>query len=156
MNNNIIGVDEVQVIELSEKLNDLLANYQVYYQNLRGFHWNIKGRDFFELHTKFEELYNEAATIIDEIAERVLTLDHIPLHSFSNYVNVSDIPEATNVTKGSECVHIIHDNIQTLIKKEKAILKLAEEADDDGTADLMTQYISAQEKLNWMLRSYLA
>jgi starvation-inducible DNA-binding protein len=93
---------------------------------------------------------------IDEIAERVLTLDHIPLHSFSNYVNVSEIAEATNVTKGSECVHIIHDNIQTLIKKEKAILKLAEESDDDGTADLMTQYISAQEKLNWMLRSYLA
>jgi starvation-inducible DNA-binding protein len=156
MNNNIIGVDEVQVIELSEKLNDLLANYQVYYQNLRGFHWNIKGRDFFELHAKFEELYGQAAMSIDEIAERVLTLDHIPLHSFSNYVNVSEIAEATNVTKGSECVHIIHDNIQTLIKKEKAILKLAEESDDDGTADLMTQYISAQEKLNWMLRSYLA
>ena len=156
MNNNIIGVDEVQVIELSEKLNDLLANYQVYYQNLRGFHWNIKGRDFFELHTKFEELYTEAAASIDEIAERVLTLDHIPLHSFSNYVNVSEIAEATNVTKGSECVHLIHDNIQTLIKKEKAILKLAEESDDDGTADLMTQYFSAQEKLNWMLRSYLA
>lgn len=156
MDKNIIGVDEVQVIELSEKLNDLLANYQVYYQNLRGFHWNIKGRDFFELHAKFEELYNLAAISIDEVAERILTLDHIPMHSFSNYVNVSEIAEATNVTKGTECVHIIYDNIQTLIKKEKDILKVAEEADDDGTADLMTQYISAQEKLNWMLRSYLA
>ncbi len=156
MNKNIIGVDEVQVIELSEKLNDLLANFQVYYQNLRGFHWNIKGRDFFELHIKFEEFYTQAAVSIDEIAERILTLDHIPMHSFSNYVNVSEIEEATNITKGTECIHIIHSNVQTLIKKEKAILKLAEEADDDGTADLMTQYISAQEKLNWMLRSYLA
>jgi starvation-inducible DNA-binding protein len=156
MDKSIIGVDEATVIELSEKLNDLLANYQLFYQNLRGFHWNIKGRDFFELHVKFEELYNQAAISIDEIAERILTLDHIPMHSYSNYVNVSEIEEATNITKGGECVRIIHKNVNTLIKKEKSIMKLAESADDQGTADLMTQYISAQEKLNWMLRSYLA
>ncbi|MBI1184147.1 DNA starvation/stationary phase protection protein [bacterium] len=153
---SIIGVDESVVIELSEKLNDLLANFQVYYQNLRGFHWNIKGRDFFELHVKFEELYTEAAQSVDEIAERILTLDHIPMHSFSNYVNVADIEEATNITKGQECVKHIHENVQVLIKKEKSILKMAEEADDQGTADLMTQYIAKQEKQQWMLRSYLA
>lgn len=156
MDKNIIGIDEVQAVELTEKLNDLLANYQVYYQNLRGFHWNVKGRDFFELHLKFEELYNLAATSIDEIAERILTLDHIPMHSFSNYVNAAEIAESTNITKGTECVGIIQDNLNVLLKKEKSVLKLAEAADDQGTADLMTQYISAQEKLNWMLRSYMA
>ena len=111
---------------------------------------------FFELHLKFEELYNQANISIDEIAERILTLDHIPMHTYSNYVNVSDIEEATNITQGKECISIISENVQTLIKKEKSILKLAESADDQGTADLMTQYISAQEKLQWMLRSYLA
>lgn len=156
MEKNIIGIDEVMVVELTEKLNDLLANYQIFYQNLRGFHWNIKGRDFFELHAKFEELYLSAAISIDEIAERVLTLDHIPLHSYSNYVTVSEIPEATNVTKGPECVRYIHSNLGTLLKKENSILKLAESADDQGTADLMTRYLAEQEKLSWMLRSYLA
>jgi len=156
MEKNIIGIDEVMVVELTEKLNDLLANYQVFYQNLRGFHWNIKGRDFFELHVKFEELYNAAAISIDEIAERILTLDHIPMHSYSNYVNVSEIPEATNVTKGAECVRNIHSNLAILLKKENSILKLAESADDQGTADLMTRYLAEQEKLSWMLRSYLA
>lgn len=153
--NNIIGIDEARVIELTENLNDLLANYQVYYQNLRGFHWNIKGDRFFELHIKFEEWYNQAALAIDEIAERILTLDHIPMHSYSNYVKVSDIEEATNITDGTECVKIIFENIGVLLKKSKAILKLAAESDDDGTADLMTQYISAHEKLSWMLRAYL-
>lgn len=156
MENGIIGVDDEQVIELSEKLNDLLANYQVYYQNLRGFHWNIKGSDFFQLHEKFEELYNDAATIIDEIAERILTLDHIPMHSYSNYVKVSDIEEVTNVSKGKECVEHILANIEVLLSKEKDIMQIADSANDDGTADLMTQYISAQEKLSWMLKSYLS
>jgi len=156
MEKNIIGIDEVMKVELTEKLNDLLANYQLYYQNLRGFHWNIKGRDFFELHVKFEELYNAAALAIDEIAERILTLDHIPMHSFSNYVNVSEIPEATNVTKGVECVRHIHNDLAILLKKENSILKLAESADDQGTADLMTRYLAEQEKLSWMLRSYLS
>ena len=154
--NNIIGIDEVQVVELSEKLNDLLANFQVYYQNLRGFHWNVKGKDFFELHTKFEELYNLAAISIDEIAERILSLDHIPLHTFSNYVNVSEIEEAIAVTNGKECVKTVYENLGVLVKKERSILKLADTAMDSGTADLMTQYIAAQEKLSWMLRSYLA
>ena len=156
MENSTVGLDETVVVELSEKLNDLLANYQVFYQNLRGFHWNIKGRDFFELHAKFEELYNEAALTIDAIAERVLTLDHIPVHSYSNYVSVSEIEESTNITKGSECVAIIHANVRILLKKEKSILKLADTASDHGTSDLMTQQISVQEKLNWMLSSYLA
>ncbi|MBI3143318.1 MAG: DNA starvation/stationary phase protection protein [Bacteroidetes bacterium] len=156
MKTGSLGIDEVMVVEISEKLNDLLANFQVYYQNLRGFHWNIKGRDFFELHIKFEELYNLAAVSIDEIAERILTLDHIPMHTYSNYIKVSDIEEATNVTNGREAMGMVKANIEVLLKKEKSLLKLAESSDDQGTADLMTQYITAQEKLMWMLRSYLA
>jgi starvation-inducible DNA-binding protein len=72
--------------EIASELNVLLANYQIYYQNLRGFHWNIQGRDFFELHVKFEELYNDGAIKIDEVAERILTIEATPLHSFTDYL----------------------------------------------------------------------
>ncbi|MCB0736590.1 MAG: DNA starvation/stationary phase protection protein [Bacteroidetes bacterium] len=152
---NFIGIDSADAVELAEKLNDLLSNYQVYYQNIRGFHWNIKGEQFFQLHAKFEELYNLAAIAIDEIAERILTLDHIPLHSYSNYVKISEIRETTNITEGKECVEYIVNNVKTLVDKQKKILEIANEAGDEGTADLMTGYISAQEKLLWMLNAYL-
>ena len=80
---NLIGIDKNKAKKLTEILNKLLADYEIFYQNLRGFHWNIKGREFFELHVKFEELYNEAFIKIDEIAERILTLEGIPMHTYT-------------------------------------------------------------------------
>jgi starvation-inducible DNA-binding protein len=79
--NNLIGIDKEKATELSQKLNQLLADYQLFYQNLRGLHWNIKGKEFFELHLKFEEYYNDAVVKVDEIAERILTLGGEPLHT---------------------------------------------------------------------------
>ena len=80
---NKIGLDNTKTKELAEKLNILLANYSVFYQNTRGFHWNIKGDTFFELHVKFEELYNDLVIKIDEVAERILTLGYTPEHQYS-------------------------------------------------------------------------
>lgn len=86
---NQIGLDLAQSKQLAEKLNSLLANYQLFYINARGLHWNITGEKFFELHLKFEELYTDALLKVDEIAERILTLGHTPLHSFTDYVENS-------------------------------------------------------------------
>ena len=86
MENTILGLNKQGVSQVVNRLNDLLSSYQVFYQNLRGYHWNIVGKDFFELHLKFEEYYNNAQIKIDEIAERILTLEATPLHSFSQYI----------------------------------------------------------------------
>jgi starvation-inducible DNA-binding protein len=83
---NQVGLESTSTAKLADQLNDLLANYQVFYMNVRGFHWNIRGDKFFELHIKFEELYTEALVKIDEIAERILTLGYTPLRSFSDYI----------------------------------------------------------------------
>ncbi len=152
---NLIGLDIKKTTILNEKLNDLLANYQMFYQNLRGFHWNIKGKEFFELHLKFEELYNDAVIKIDEIAERILTLEGAPLHTFSDYIQTSEIKDAKNKSNGIESVEITVDNFSTLVSKERAILALAGEADDEGTVSLMSDYISQTEKTLWMLNAYL-
>ncbi|MFW6246342.1 MAG: Dps family protein, partial [Tangfeifania sp.] len=93
--------------KLAEKLNSLLADYQIYYQNLRGLHWNVKGTLFFSLHEKYEELYNEAAATVDEIAERILMIDSQPLHTFAGYVKTSDLKEAGTVADGREGVKIV-------------------------------------------------
>lgn len=152
---NLIGIDSTKANELNNKLNVLLADYQLFYQNLRGMHWNIKGREFFELHLKFEEYYDDAVIKIDEIAERILTLEGIPLHTFNDYLKVSKIKEEKDITNGIEGINIIINNFSVLILKEREILGLAAEADDEGTVSLMSDYISETEKTLWMLSSYI-
>lgn len=151
---NNIGLDNKTSQTTALKLNDLLSNYQMFYMNLRGFHWNIKGKKFFELHLKFEELYNDALIKVDEIAERVLTLSGTPLHSFKKYLDTSDIISAENVTDGENAIDNILESLKILLNKERAILAIASEANDEGTVALMSDYIVQQEKLVWMLSAY--
>ncbi|MFK8037875.1 MAG: Dps family protein [Crocinitomicaceae bacterium] len=154
MRNNI-GLDQAKSKELAIQLNDLLANYQLFYQNLRGFHWNIKGPKFFELHLKFEELYNDAVIKVDEIAERVLTLGETPLHTMESYVAQSEIKSIKSDNIQVEAVGHVIDNFSTLIKKERLILDLSGDANDEGTNSLMSDYISQSEKTVWMLSSFM-
>ncbi|PQJ18267.1 MULTISPECIES: Dps family protein [Nonlabens] len=153
-NTNNIGLDNKTSQTTALQLNDLLSNYQMFYMNLRGFHWNIKGKKFFELHLKFEELYNDALIKVDEIAERVLTLSATPLHSFKKYLDTSDINSAENVTDGEDAIDNILESLKILLNKERAILAIAAEANDEGTVALMSDYIVQQEKLVWMLSAY--
>lgn len=152
---NAIGLNKEMAKNLSNNLNELLANYQLFYMNVRGFHWNIKGEKFFELHAKFEELYNDLIIKIDEIAERVLTLQGIPTHTFEEYLNDSTIHVAKSVSKGNEAVISILVSFKILLVKQREILKLSDEAEDEGTNALMSDYIREQEKLVWMYSAFL-
>lgn len=152
---NVIGLDQNHAEQLAERLNQLLANYQVFYMNVRGFHWNIKGKEFFELHAKFEETYNDLLLKVDEIAERILTLGQRPLHAYSIYIKASEILEVKDVHDGKACVREILDSYRVVIRLQREILEIAGAANDEGTASLMSDYIKEQEKTAWMLTSYL-
>lgn len=152
---NNIGLDSSLTKDLAEKLNYLLANYQIFYMNARGFHWNIKGDKFFELHVKFEELYNDALIKIDEIAERILTLGYSPVHSFTDYITISKINEIKNISDGNTAVESILNGFKIILEAEREILELSGNAKDEGTNSLMSDYIPQQEKLVWMYSSYL-
>lgn len=141
--------------EITTKLNELLSDYQMFYQNLRGFHWNIKGKHFFELHVKFEEMYNDSQQKIDIIAERILTLNEVPFHSFDLYIKNSKIQQKTNVFKDVEIVKSIIKSLKILLKKETEILNLSDELSDEATNSLMSDFISEQEKTLWMFKSWL-
>jgi starvation-inducible DNA-binding protein len=155
MSTNEIGLKIKESKALVEKLNDLLANYEIYYQNLRNFHWNVTGSHFFELHAKFEELYNEANVGIDEVAERILTLGIRPFSSFEEFIENSVIKEAKKVTEAKEMVEIVRDNLNTLLKLEREALEAAAEQGDEGTVTLISDYITSKEKTVWMLSAYL-
>lgn len=150
-----IGLEKSTTKELSDDLNVLLANFQVYYQNLRGVHWNIKGQHFFQLHDKFEELYIDAQEKVDMIAERILTLGKTPLHTFDDYLKTSKVKPGKNVSDSKESVELILNSIQELLRIEREILTRSDELDDEGTNAMMSDFISEQEKTVWMLKSFL-
>ncbi len=155
MSTTLVGLDKEKTIELANNLNVLLANFQVYYQNLRGLHWNIKGKNFFELHVKFEELYTDSQEKVDMIAERILTLQGQPLHTFQDYIETSSVAVAKGITKDEEAVKVIVSSLSALIKIEREILNLSDEADDEGTNAMMSDFISEQEKTLWMMNAWL-
>jgi starvation-inducible DNA-binding protein len=151
-NNSIMEKQKEQVVE---SLNQLLINYQVHYQNLRLFHWNVKGPFFFVLHAKFEELYLDAALKVDEIAERILALEGTPKGSLKNILKHAQIESYDEVINAENMVEAIVSANIILINNVEELLKIAAEANDEGTLDIFTSYIQLLQKENWMLKSFL-
>ncbi len=152
---NILGLPQKETKENIELLNTLLSNFQVYYQNLRGLHWNIRGKRFFDLHVKFEELYNQAQLRIDEIAERVLTLGGVPLHTFEDYLKNNKLAIAKNISTDEEAVNVIIKSLSDLLVIEREILDKSDEINDEGTNSMMSDLITEQEKDIWMMQAFL-
>jgi starvation-inducible DNA-binding protein len=154
-NLNRIGLETEKSEELAALLNDLLSNYSVFYQNVRGYHWNIRGDKFFELHLKFEELYNDLFVKIDEVAERILTLGFVPRHKFTEYLKESEVHESNEGEDGYKAIGEILASFKTLLIKQRKILDLSDEINDEGTNAQMSDYIREQEKLVWMYSAFL-
>lgn len=153
---NSIGLNAADAKAIAKDLNELLANFQQYYMNLRGIHWNIKGKRFFDLHTKFEELYVDANVKVDEIAERVLTLGGVPLHTFKDYGAHAKVPVGKDISKDVDAIRLIVDSLTQLLLLERRILGAADEANDEGTNAMMSDFITEQEKTVWMMKAWLA
>lgn len=150
-----IGLEEVKVRPIVDHLNDLLANYHVHYQKLRGCHWNVTGRNFFTLHAKFEELYTNAIATIDELAERILTLGKAPISTYGEYLKVSKIKEIkTEGVDEVKLVGAILEDFNSLIEIEREIMELTDESGDDGTNDMINKFMQFKEKNTWMLRAF--
>jgi starvation-inducible DNA-binding protein len=154
-NTSLLGLDKKNSKELAVRLNILLASYSILYQNVRGYHWNIKGDKFFELHVKFENLYNHLSLKIDEIAERIVTLGYTANHNFSEYKTISKISESALIKDGIAESQFILNSLKTIINEQREILVLAKKYEDEGSITLMSNYITEQEKMVWMYTSFL-
>jgi starvation-inducible DNA-binding protein len=152
---NSLGLPIKETEILVAELNILLSSFQVYYQNLRGLHWNIRGKRFFDLHLKFEELYNDSQLKIDLIAERVLTLGGIPFHTFDDYIKNSKIKIGKNIHNDEEAITLIVNSLTELLKVERVILLQSGTIDDEGTNSMMSDFIKEQEKTIWMMKAWL-
>ena len=156
MNPKAISLEEKKLRPVVDHLNDLLANYHIHYQKLRGCHWNVRGTNFFTLHAKFEELYTNALTTIDELAERILTLGKAPVSTFAEYVEQSDIKEVETIgMKDIDMVKAIIDDLEALIAMQRDLLEITSAAEDEGTNDMINAFMQFNEKQNWMLRAFV-
>jgi len=151
---NYLGLDEKKTVNTVKELNVLLADYHLYYQKLRNFHWNVMGENFFDLHVKFEELYEDAKIKVDDIAERVLTLRFQPTSNLSEYLEISSIKESPSNLSDSDMIRTLLNDHGILLKQLRKVSESAEKGGDDGTIDLMGGYIRELEKTSWMLDAW--
>ncbi|MCM8570517.1 DNA starvation/stationary phase protection protein [Gramella jeungdoensis] len=151
---NYLGLDSNKTKKTVEELNVLLADYHLYYQKLRNFHWNIIGKNFFDLHEKFEELYEDAKIKVDEIAERILTLRFQPTSNLSEYLKDSNLKESPSDISDSKMIGILLEDHSLILKQMRKVIKTADEAGDEGTIDLIGAYIREMEKTSWMLDAW--
>ena len=141
---------------LHEKLNVYLANQQVMYIKLHNLHWYVKGRSFFALHAKLEELYNQTAEILDDVAERLLAIGGKPVASAKKALALTVVKELEDTDISSEdAVKALISDVEYWIMDSRDIVKLAEEENDVVTADQFTGYLGEYQKLLWMLKAFL-
>jgi len=150
---SITGINPAKAEQVIKELNQLLADFQIYYTNLRGYHWHVRGRQFYTFHSQFEKMYNEAAESVDEIAERILQLGAMPENRFSEYLKICKIKEQTKVSSKDDIIPLILNALKVLIAQERAVAALADEAGDIATGDLVSDLIDEQEKTVWMIAS---
>ncbi|BAU28388.1 starvation-inducible DNA-binding protein [Aneurinibacillus soli] len=136
-------------------LNQQIANWTVLYVKLHNYHWYVKGNQFFTLHAKFEEFYNEASLHIDELAERLLALKGQPVATMKACLALASIQEATNEENAQQMVQILIDDFEQMNKELKEGMELADEKNDEVTGDMLLAIHSSLEKHIWMLTSFL-
>lgn len=150
-----LGFSAMETVEINQGLNTLLANYHLYYQKLRNFHWNVKGPAFFQLHEKFEELYNDTRVNIDDIAERIRVFGQAPMSTFQEYIENAEIKEVDSNLSATEMVtEVLHD-IRVLLTHLEEVVNLAREHEDTGTEDMLTSFVQKLEKNHWMFSAWL-
>ena len=137
-------------------LNGILADSIVFYQKLHHFHWRVQGPGFYQLHAKFEELYNHYGAMVDEIAERILMVDGEPLASLKQALELSDVKEIQEVPKAGEMVVLVLADLKVFQSKVSEAIAAAEEAGDRGSANMLDSIADALDKEIWMLGAFLA
>lgn len=142
-------------MSLTDTLNKQVANWGVLYIKLHNYHWYVKGSQFFTLHTKFEELYTEAAAHLDELAERLLTIGGKPVATMNGFLEEASVRDAAGNETAEQMVQEIVRDFTQIIGELKQGMDLAESVNDEITGDMLLAIHSSLEKHVWMLNSFL-
>jgi len=150
-----IGISEDDRTAIADGLSRLLADTYTLYLKTHNFHWNVTGPMFNTLHLMFEGQYTELSLAVDLIAERIRSLGVAAPATYSAYAKLTSIPETEGVPKATEMIKLLVEGQEAVIRTARSIFPIADEANDEPTADLLTQRMQVHEKTAWMLRSLL-
>ncbi len=150
-----IGIEAGDREQIAGGLSRLLADTYTLYLKTHYFHWNVTGPMFQTLHLMFETQYTELALAVDLIAERIRALGFVAPGSYTEYAKLSSIPETTTVPKAEEMIKLLVEGQESVCRTARSIFPVLEKANDEPTADLLTQRLQLHEKTAWMLRSLL-
>lgn len=150
-----IGIEESDRQSIAEGLSRLLADTYSLYLKTHYFHWNVTGPMFHSLHQMFEEEYVELAQAVDDVAERIRTLGAVAPGSYSQFTELSSVPETRDVPDAQEMVRLLVEGNEAVVRTARAAFPAAERAGDEATADLITERMRTHEKTAWMLRSMI-
>lgn len=150
-----IGISENDRSDIAHGISKLLADSYTLYLQTHNFHWNVTGPQFRELHLMFEEHYTELAEAVDEIAERIRTLGIAAPGTYKAFAELSAIEEVEGVPEATEMVRLLCHGHEQVVKTSRDVLKLAQQADDESTAALVSDRMRVHEKTAWMLRAML-
>lgn len=151
-----IGLEDQARLTIAAGLGKLLADSYTLYLKTHNFHWNVTGPQFNSLHQMFELQYTELALAVDEIAERIRTLGERAPGSYKEFAALTSIEEAEGEPNADEMLRQLLEGQEIVVRTARAVLPVAGDANDEPTADLLTQRIQAHEKTAWMLRSMLS
>ena len=151
-----IGIDEADRRAIAEGLSHLLADTYTLYLKTHNYHWNVVGPMFNTLHLMFETQYNELALAVDEIAERIRALGEPAPGTYREFAELSSVTEDTDAPDATEMIRRLVEGQETVVRTARSIFPAVEQANDEPTADLLTQRMQVHEKTAWMLRSMLA
>ncbi len=151
-----LGYSALETLEIVNAMNQLLADYSMHYQKLRNFHWNVKGADFFDVHEKFEDQYNDAKVAVDDIAERIRVFGQTPYSNMSDYLEHSNVKESPSDLTAMEMVKEIIQDYEILIESLYNTVDVSIEHGDGGTEDLAKGLVKKLEKNHWMMTAFVA
>jgi starvation-inducible DNA-binding protein len=150
-----LGIEAAARKEIADGLSRLLADTYSLYLKTHYFHWNVTGPMFQTLHLMFETQYTELALAVDLVAERIRSLGFVAPGTYSAYAQLSSIPETTTVPKAEEMIRLLVEGQEAVVRTARSIFPTVDAANDEPTADLLTQRMQIHEKTAWMLRSLL-
>ncbi|HHC8893333.1 TPA: Dps family protein [Staphylococcus aureus] len=142
--------------DVVKELNQQVANWTVAYTKLHNFHWYVKGPNFFSLHVKFEELYNEASQCVDELAERILAVGGNPVGTLTECLEQSIVKEAAKGYSAEQMVEELSQDFTNISKQLENAIEIAGNAGDDVSEDMFIGMQTSVDKHNWMFKSYLS
>jgi starvation-inducible DNA-binding protein len=142
--------------DITKSLNELLANYTIHYQRLRNYHWNVKGKDFFDLHIEFQTQYEQASQNIDEIAERIRVFDKTPLSTLQEYLDVAELKETGPQLSADLMVRELLSDYHLLLHSMFGVVEVSIQHSDAGTEQMVKRFIAGIEKSHWMLSAFMA